>query len=136
MGKTRTAAPRSGACIQRVIFGRVVDRSGVGHGGHRGEPARGGRGRAGGDGLLVALAGLAQVDVHIDETGCNGEAGGVEDLNIGSGRAVGRLQLAGRGDLGDAAVLEQNVFGTVDAGCRIDKMAISNHQCRHARPPC
>ena len=46
------------------------------------------------------------------------------------------LQLAGRGDLGHAAVLEQNVLGGIDAGGRIDEVATANHECRHARPPC
>ena len=34
--------------------------------------------------------------------------------------AVGRLQLAGAGNFGHAAVFEQNVFGRVDAGAGID----------------
>jgi hypothetical protein len=84
---------------------RVVHRDGVGHGRNGGESARRGRRRAGGDGLLVALAGLAQVDVHVDQAGRDGQAGGVQNFG-----AVGLLQLAGAGDLGHAAVLEQNVL--------------------------
>ena len=68
--------------------------------------------------------------VHVDQSGRDGEAGGVEHFG-----AVGRLQLAGRGDLGDAAVLKENVLEGVDAGRRIDQMAAANHQGRHARPP-
>ena len=111
-------------------FGRVVDRERVGHGGHGGKAARRRRGRAGGDGLLVGVARLAQMDVNIDQPRRHGETGCVQ--NIG---AVGRLQLAGRGDLGHAAVLEQDVLGEVDAGGRVDQMTSANRKRRHARPP-
>ena len=102
-------------------FRRVVDGGGVGHGGHGGKSARGSSGGAGGDGFLVGLAGLAQVDVNVDEAGRDGEAGGIEDFS-----AVGQLELAGSSDLGNAAVLEQNVFCGVDAGGGIDEVAVTN----------
>jgi hypothetical protein len=38
----------------------------------------------------------------------------------------GRLQLTGRGNLGHAAVFEQYVFESVDAGCRIDQVPAAN----------
>ena len=50
--------------------------------------------------------------------------------------AFGRFQLAGPGDLGHAAVLEQNVLGGVDAGGGIDEVAVANRESGHARPPC
>ena len=78
----------------------------------------------------MGLAGLAQMDVHIDEARGDGEAGGIEDLG-----SVGGFELAGGGDLGDAALLEQNVLEGIDAGGRIDEVAAANDQCRHARPP-
>jgi hypothetical protein len=46
------------------------------------------------------------------------------------------FQLARSGDLGHAAVLEQNVLQPVHAGRRIDQVAAANRQSRHARPPC
>ena len=110
---------------------RIVHRDGVGHGGHGGKAARRCRRRAGGDGLLVALARLAQVHVHVDQPRRHGQPGGVQHFG-----AVGLLQLAGAGDLGHAAVLEQNVLERVHARRRIDQMSAANHQSRHARPPC
>ena len=105
MGKTRTDAPRSGACIQRVISGESFTGMVLGMAATDGKAARRRRRRARGDGLLVALAGLAQVHVHVDEAGRNGQAGCVQNLG-----AFGLFQLARTGDLGHAAVLEQNVL--------------------------
>ena len=110
-------------------FGRVVDGNGVGHGRDGGESACGCCGGAGGDGFFVALAGLAEMDVNVDEAGCDDEAGGVEDFST-----VGELEFAGAGDFGDAAVFEQDVFGSVDAGAGIDEVAVANDESRHARP--
>ena len=70
------------------------------------------------------------MDVQVDETGSDGEAGGVENFGV-----LGVLQLAGASDLGDAAVPEENVLECVDPGSRINQMAATNNQCRHARPP-
>ena len=97
---------------------RVVHRDGVGHGRNRGKSARRGSRRARCDGLLVALAGFAQVDVHVDEAGRHGQAGCVKNFD-----AVSLFQLARTGDFGHAAVLEQNVLEGVHADRRVDEMA-------------
>jgi hypothetical protein len=62
------------------------------------------------------------VDVQIDEAGSYGEAGGVENLGV-----LGVLQLAGAGDLGDAAVPEENVLEGVDATGGVDQVAATNY---------
>ena len=107
---------------------RIVGRHGVGHGGDRGESAGCCRSSPGGDGFLVALARLAQVHVDIDEAGGDGEPLCIEDLGVWS-----RLQFARRGDLADPAVFEQDVFGSVDAGGRVDQMPVANEEAAHAR---
>src|SRR6202012_4855053 len=82
-------------------LGRVVHRNGGGHGADAGEAAgRGGR-SAGGDGFLVALAGLAQMDVNVDEAGGDDEAVGVDDFGV---LVFG---FAGGFDGGDLAVFQQ-----------------------------
>jgi hypothetical protein len=109
MGKTRTSAARSGACIQRVISGESF--TGVCWAWRqRRKSARRRRRRAGGDGLLVALAGLAQMDVNVDQAGRDGEAGCVENLG-----ARWPASACPAGNLGHAAVFEQNVLGSVHA---------------------
>ena len=59
---------------------RIVDRNGVGHGAYGGESTCGCRGCAGRDGFLVALPGLAQMDVDIDQARSDHEAGGFDHL--------------------------------------------------------
>src|ERR1035438_2236897 len=56
-----------------VNYGR-----GVGHGADRGEASGSRGGGTGSDGLFVTLAGLAQVNVQVDETGGDDQATGVE----------------------------------------------------------
>ena len=54
----------------------------VGHAGHRGHSARqGGRGTRG-DGFILLVAGLAQVDVNVDQAGADDQSAGVDD-NLG-----------------------------------------------------
>ena len=59
---------------RRAVDGRV----GVGHGDHGGEPTQGGAPGAGLDGLGVLPAGLAQVDVQIDQSRRHHAAGRVQ----------------------------------------------------------
>ena len=106
-----TARRAPGPCIQRVISGESLTGDGIGHGGHGGESSRCRGCGAGGDGLFVALARLAQMHVNVDEARRNSQAGRIEDFG-----AIGGFQLAGGGDFGDAAVFEQNVFE--DRRCR------------------
>ena len=90
---------------------------GVGHGADRGEASSSGGGGAGGDGLFVALTGLAQVYVEVDEAGSNDEAAGVKFL-LGAA-----ADLVGRGDFGDAAVVQQDIHGGVDLRGGVDEVA-------------
>ncbi len=59
-------------------FDRIDDRGGVGHGADGSESARGRGRRAGSNRLFVRLAGLAQVNVQIDETGRDDQSAGIE----------------------------------------------------------
>ena len=63
-----------------IVPALSATRRGVGHAHDGGEAARGGGVRAGGDGFLVRLAGLAEVDVDVDEAGAGDEAAGVDLL--------------------------------------------------------
>ncbi len=56
----------------------VEGRLGVGHAGHRRDAAGQRRRRAGGDGLVLLAARLAQVDVHVDQARADDLAGGVD----------------------------------------------------------
>ena len=117
--------------------GVVVDGRGVGHAADGGESTGGGGARAAFDGLGVFEAGLAQMDVHVDEAGRDDEAGGVE-----FGGAGGVEILA---DGGDAAVFDSDVADGVQTAGRVHHAAVANDQFRHCRvnfqgcvraPPC
>jgi hypothetical protein len=93
--------------------GVIVDRVGVGHAGDGREAARHRRGRSGRDRLLVLLTRLAQMHVHIDETGDDEPpARDVEHLG-----AIDR-QVAT--DSCDAPVFDQDVERAVALSGRID----------------
>jgi hypothetical protein len=96
--------------------GIVVDGDCVWHAADGSESAGGGGAGAGLDGFGVLDAGLAEVDVHVDETGGDDEAGGVEDAGA-DGVEIGA-------DLGDAAVLDGHVGDGVEAGGRVDDAAV------------
>ena len=99
-------------------LGRVGDGARVGHGEDRGVAARRSGGRAGGDGLGVLAAGLAQVHVEVDEAGQGDEAVGVEHLEVAA--------RTHRADLADDAVLDEQVgcLGAEQAGARISRRLI------------
>ena len=88
-----------------------------------GEAAGRGGHRAGGDRLLVLLAGLAQMDVDVDQPGRHHQAGGVERLG-----ALRRLDAAV--ELDDAALLDQQVVDRVEVLARIDHPAAVDQQLR------
>src|SRR5579863_4458467 len=111
-------------------FGCVIHRRGIGHRGDGCESAGGSSGGTRGDGLLVALSGLAQVHMNVDQAGGNGETGRIE--NLGS---VDGLELSGCADLGDATVFEQDVFGRVHTGGGVDQLTIANQNRVHCAPP-
>ena len=98
-------------------LGGVVHRNGIGHGGDAGEAAgRRGRGAAR-DGFLVALSGLAQMDMDVDEAGRHDKTGRVDQLDIF------RIDVELRVHGGDAAVLDQQIARRVDFVCRVDEVA-------------
>ena len=100
----------------------VGDGVGVGHGGNVGEAAVD-RGRGAGlDGLLVLEAGVAEVYVHVHESGNEVLVVGVDDLGAGGG-------LEGLGDGGDLAVLDQNVAEAVEAHLRVDDVGALKQKC-------
>ena len=95
--------------------GVVDDRVGVRHRDDRAEAAGGGGGGAGVDVLLVFLTRRAQVHVGVDEAGERVLARGVDDL------AAPRLrQSAGRAELGDVTVADEDVALLVKLGSRVE----------------
>ena len=105
-------------------LGAVVGhRVGVGHRGHVGESAVGGRAGAGLDGLLVLEAGVAEVHVHVHEAGHEVLAGGVDDL-----RALRRLEALPH--LGDLVAVNEHVADVVEAQLRVDDVRALK-QIRH-----
>ena len=88
---------------RRAVDGRI----GVGHGHHGGEPAQGGAPGAGLDGLGVLPAGLAEMDVQIDEARRNHAPGGVERAVAVQPRGV---------DRDHPAVADQHVGAAAAAG--------------------
>ena len=93
----------------------VGHRIGVGHRGHVGEAAVGRGAGAGLDGLLVLEAGVAEVHVHVHETGNEVLAGGVDDLGIG-----GRLEALPHAR--DLLAVDEHVADVVEAHLGIDDM--------------
>ena len=106
---------------QRGVAQRPQQRRGVDHRvgvRHRDDEAEaaGRRGaRAGLEVLLVLLAGRAQVHVRVDERREQVAARAVDDL-----RALGRVERAGRADLGDRAAAHQHVGRAVEPGARVE----------------
>ncbi len=102
----------------------------VGHAAHRGEAARRGRARAAGDRLLVLVAGLAQVDVDVDQPGAHHLARRVHRLASPAGALSPRPSLAMRPSVtrtswtastplagsSDAAVLDEQAHARLAPG--------------------
>src|SRR5262249_53126051 len=106
----------------------VVDGTGIRHAAHRGEAA-GGRGpRTGRDRLFIFLSGLAQVHVHVDESGTDDLAARVDDLDVG--RA-----LEAPTEPRDLTVLDQYVLDGIDAVGRIDHAAAADQETHALSPP-
>jgi hypothetical protein len=105
--------------------GVVGDGRRVGHAHDGGEPAGGGGAGAGGDGFLMRLAGLAEVDVDVDEAGAGDEAGGVDFLR--------GLFLRGGERRGEAAVDDEEVAGGVALGGRVDDAGVLDPEGGHER---
>ena len=111
--------------------GTVVDRQGVWHGHDGGEATGGGGAGSGGDGLLVGLAGFAEVDVDVDEAGRDNEAGSVDDLDFANLGKGSRLV-----DGKDEAIADEDVSRLVHAGGRVDDVAAGNNKVAHRAQSC
>ena len=106
----------------------VVDREGVGHAAHGGEPAGRGRARPAGNGLLVLVARLAQVGVDVDEAGADDLARRVDDGGPGVG-------IEGLADPRDPSLGDQQVLDRVHPRRGIEDAAISDQEIHAALPP-
>lgn len=92
---------------------------GVGHAGDGREAAGDRGGTAGLDGFALLLAGLAEVDVHVDEAGGEDFVGGVDGVvGFGAGE-VGA-------DGGDAAVFDGEVGAFVAVGGGVDEAGVGD----------
>ena len=106
----------------------VVHRAGVGHARNRGEAAGNSGGRPGCDRLLVLLTRLAQVDVHVDQTGTHHQTR--SDLEDGDAVFDGQVSTDPR----DAFALEEDIEHAVAAVHRIDDVPAFQKSFRHSRP--
>src|SRR6185437_8582625 len=106
--------------LRRVIYG-----DGVGHGADGGESAGCGGRRAGCNCLLVSLAGLAQVDVNVDESGRDDEALRVQNLGPGA------VDLSRRVHRGYPAFGEQQVARRVNTGGGVNQASVADEHRFH-----
>ena len=72
---------------------------------------------------LCSWPGRAQVHVRVDEAGEQVAALAVEHLGAG-----GRLERAGRAELGDLAAADEHVVRRVDAGARVEHVGAADQQ--------
>jgi hypothetical protein len=105
-------------------FRGVEGGRGVGHAADGCEAAGDGGAGAGGDVLFGGLAGLAEVDMGVDETWGGDEVCGVDD--VGCGRLGEVLS-----DFGDSCVGDGDVCGLVEAEGGVDDAGVSD-QCVHS----
>ena len=100
--------------VQHILdlLGAVHCGAGVGHAGHGGDAATGGRVGAGDDILLIGEAGVPEVDMHIHQARGDGQTGGVDDL------VSLCLQAALNQD--DLSVLNQDILKYDGGGHRVD----------------
>src|SRR5581483_3430914 len=103
--------------------GVVRHRHGVGHADDGGETAGGGGARAARDGLLVRLAGLAEVDVNIDQAGAGDEAGGID--------LAGAFFVGGAERFDEDAVADENIAVAIAAGGGIDEVGVGDPEGGH-----
>jgi hypothetical protein len=77
---------------------------------------------AGGNRFFVALSGLAQVNMQVDESRSNDQTARIE-LLVGAA-----ADLVGQSNLSNAAIAQQNIHGRVDLRRRIDHVAALDQQ--------
>ena len=105
--------------------GVVGDGGRVGHAHDGGEAAGGGGARAGADGLLVRLAGFAEVDVDIDEAGAGDEPVGVDFFRA--------FFLRGGERRDEFSVDGEEVAAGVAFGGGVDDAGVLDPEVRHGR---
>lgn len=93
---------------------------GVGHGAHAGEATVRGSGGLGLDVALGLKAGLAQMHVHVHQTGDEIPAGKIDDFG-----SIAREVLA---DSGDLVALDEHVYTSVKLDGRVDDVGILKKQ--------
>ena len=99
----------------------VVDhRPGVGHAGDACHPAGRRREAAGGDGLLVLVARLAEMHMHVDQAGAEAVAAAI-DHGSSLRHAVGEER---RPEIGDRALRHQERTGAVEAALRVQQAGV------------
>ncbi len=117
-GKNIAKCGGLGAGMDEADLGVIIESGrSVGHAADGGEATRGGGGAASGDGFLGFLAGLAEVNVDVDEARCDREAGAVNDGEV---RGFGAERI-GFTDRGDFAVGDKQVGGALHFLRRIEK---------------
>jgi hypothetical protein len=67
------------------------------------------------DPLLVLGTGLAELDPHVDQAGCQAQALGVDDLGAARSQCDGDA----RAELGDSATDDQRAAAPVEPGGRV-----------------
>ena len=107
--------------LDELHDGAVIgDGIGVGHGAHAGKAALGSCAGTALDVLFDLVAGLAQMHVHIHQTGDEVLAGKVADLGSLDGEILA--------DLGDLVAVNQDVNDTVKLDGRVDDVGILKKQ--------
>ena len=101
---------------------QVVHRSGVRHGADRGESSGCRRRRTAGDGFLMRLSRLSQMNVRIDKSRRDDQSLGVDAF------AGFALQLSRLRQLDDAAILDQDVAFRFQVLRRIDHRSTKDRQ--------
>ena len=113
-------------------FGTVVDRRSVGHRGHRGKATGCRRAEPGRDRFLLGKAGVAQMNVRIDQSRHDPASGRVDYRRI-----FDDTQPARPLDSFDAALGDKQITGLVDFARRIDKPPTAQQDSAHpASSPC
>src|SRR5205823_13688215 len=106
----------------RDPFGRIKHRGCVRHAANGSKASSCGGGSSRGNCFFVTLAGLAQVYVQVNESGCDDQASGIE----GFIRAA--TNLVDGSNLSNLTVAQEHIHERVNFGNRIDDAAAANEK--------
>ena len=109
--------------------GSVVDRRGIRHRGDGREAARRGGAEPARDRLFLRKAGVAQMDMRIDQTRHHPPSGTVDDLRVSQRPGTGRLEG------GDPAVDDRQIRDAIGVTRRIDYASTPQHEPAHRGLP-